>query len=398
MYRKHVQNLWLSITEVCFLLLPLAGIWWNPFADEACGQNGELWESWIAVLVFLNLAAWTVSYISAYRSRREVDASVRIRILLLIPVLEYASLLCVPSGLYWHNFSASSLTAIFIGLMLIVIGNLLPKIAQNSYIGIRTPWALKNRENWNRTARISGLLWVAGGLLCWLSVLLQVSFWFSFILILTVSLLPVLISWLIYRQQLKDGTWYEDSTEQISSSVTKKGNRLAVIITAAGIFLAIVLIAEGRNYSVRAQEQALEIHSTLAGSMSIPYESIESLVLKKAEDPGSKVLGYSAFGIDLGRYQNSLYGNYSRYTANSPEVIEIRQNGQIVVVSLADQPSTERLFQEIKQKLSQMNISVQTVWLCPYNIRKSLSDISAQQKKAEEIPSENFFRFRICRK
>lgn len=50
------------------------------------------------------------------------------------------------------------------GVGVLVIGNLLPKARQNYTIGIKTPWALANEENWNRTHRLAGWLWMAGGL------------------------------------------------------------------------------------------------------------------------------------------------------------------------------------------------------------------------------------------
>ena len=51
------------------------------------------------------------------------------------------------------------------GLLFVVIGNYLPKARRNYTIGIRLPWTLANEENWNRTHRIGGFLWVIGGIL-----------------------------------------------------------------------------------------------------------------------------------------------------------------------------------------------------------------------------------------
>jgi uncharacterized membrane protein len=53
---------------------------------------------------------------------------------------------------------------ILMGILFIVIGNYMPKTRQNYTIGIKVPWALDNEENWNRTHRLAGYLWVAGGI------------------------------------------------------------------------------------------------------------------------------------------------------------------------------------------------------------------------------------------
>ena len=54
---------------------------------------------------------------------------------------------------------------LFIGVLLVVIGNYAPKARQNYTIGIKLPWTLANEENWNRTHRFAGYLWVACGFL-----------------------------------------------------------------------------------------------------------------------------------------------------------------------------------------------------------------------------------------
>lgn len=50
-----------------------------------------------------------------------------------------------------------------VGLMLVFIGNYLPKCKQNSTMGIRIPWTLESEENWNKTHRLAGRLWIIGG-------------------------------------------------------------------------------------------------------------------------------------------------------------------------------------------------------------------------------------------
>jgi uncharacterized membrane protein len=50
-----------------------------------------------------------------------------------------------------------------IGILFAVIGNLMGKIAPNPFIGIRTPWTLKDRRVWDSTHRFTGRLMVLGG-------------------------------------------------------------------------------------------------------------------------------------------------------------------------------------------------------------------------------------------
>ncbi len=56
-----------------------------------------------------------------------------------------------------------------LGLLLIVYGNLSPRIKQNHFFGIKTPWTLESEKNWQKTQRLGGLLMIILGLLFILS-------------------------------------------------------------------------------------------------------------------------------------------------------------------------------------------------------------------------------------
>jgi uncharacterized membrane protein len=49
------------------------------------------------------------------------------------------------------------------GLLLIVIGNILPRARQNWFFGIRTPWTLSSERVWERTHRVGGYLMIVLG-------------------------------------------------------------------------------------------------------------------------------------------------------------------------------------------------------------------------------------------
>ncbi len=63
------------------------------------------------------------------------------------------------------KIDVSRLLLIFVSLVFIVIGNLMPKLKQSYTVGIKLPWTLNDPDNWNATHRFSGKVWVIGGLL-----------------------------------------------------------------------------------------------------------------------------------------------------------------------------------------------------------------------------------------
>jgi len=93
---------------------------------------------------------------------------------------------------------------VLVGLLLVFLGNLLPKVPRNFFIGIRTPWTLSNDEVWYQTHRIGGVFFVIGGLILALKGIILQSHQ-SFQLITTVAailavLYPAVHSFIIYKK------------------------------------------------------------------------------------------------------------------------------------------------------------------------------------------------------
>lgn len=51
------------------------------------------------------------------------------------------------------------------GVLMIAIGNMLPKSRPGFFVGIRTPWAILDEDNWVATHRLGAWTFIAGGLL-----------------------------------------------------------------------------------------------------------------------------------------------------------------------------------------------------------------------------------------
>ena len=88
-----------------------------------------------------------------------------------------------------------------IGVMFILIGNYMPKTKRSYTTGIKLPWTLNSDENWNRTHRMAGFLWVVCGAAFLLCTLLQLwNLWLFLLLIGAMVLLPMVYSYLLYRK------------------------------------------------------------------------------------------------------------------------------------------------------------------------------------------------------
>ncbi|MGB9857000.1 MAG: SdpI family protein [Dictyoglomaceae bacterium] len=89
-----------------------------------------------------------------------------------------------------------------LGILFIILGNYMPKIKYNWFIGIRTPWTLSNEEVWRKTHRFSGFAFVIAGIFLLISGFLPP--YLNFLLgiggILIAVILSILYSFLVYKK------------------------------------------------------------------------------------------------------------------------------------------------------------------------------------------------------
>lgn len=92
----------------------------------------------------------------------------------------------------------SLLTNLILGMIFVILGNYLPKSKQNYSIGIKTPWTLHSEENWNRTHRLGGWVFVISGLFFFLNAFLK-SQYLLFVILFT-GVIPSLYSFILYKK------------------------------------------------------------------------------------------------------------------------------------------------------------------------------------------------------
>jgi uncharacterized membrane protein len=90
-----------------------------------------------------------------------------------------------------------------LGLLFAGLGNYLPRLRSNWWMGIRTPWTLESEEVWRRTHRLGGRTFVVGGLLCMIAAMLpwRVAPWVAMAGLVLAGLVPVIYSYVIWRQE-----------------------------------------------------------------------------------------------------------------------------------------------------------------------------------------------------
>jgi immunity protein, SdpI family len=88
------------------------------------------------------------------------------------------------------------------GIALILIGNYLPKIKSNWFVGVRTPWTLSSEVSWHLTHRLAGRLFVIAGALDIVIALVQpaIASRVMFATLITAAVISIVYSYVVWRR------------------------------------------------------------------------------------------------------------------------------------------------------------------------------------------------------
>ena len=92
----------------------------------------------------------------------EVLSTMNLLSCVLLSAVHGFILYCMVSGRGDFSRRENILLA-FLGLLLVVVGNLLPKLRPNKYVGIRLPWIMHDEARWAKTHRFGGFAMVLCG-------------------------------------------------------------------------------------------------------------------------------------------------------------------------------------------------------------------------------------------
>lgn len=208
MIRKNIKVL--IITSVITLLPILAGlILWNQLPDrmpthwnaagEIDGWSSKPFAVFVLPLILLGAQWLCVIATSADPKKAAHPEKVLHMIFWFIPVLSVVMHSLTYAAALGKEVKMEAVLPVILGLLFTIIGNYLPKCKQNYTIGIKIPWTLNSEENWNKTHRLAGKLWVVCGLIILLSGFFNIS-WFLLPVALFMVFVPFIYSYMLYRK------------------------------------------------------------------------------------------------------------------------------------------------------------------------------------------------------
>lgn len=159
----------------------------------------------IGIMVFVYLITALVPFIDPKKENyKNFSNGLGIINFSILMVFFTVNVLMILSGL-GSDIDTGMVIRIVIGAVFIVIGNYMPQIKPNYFMGIKTPWALNDDANWKKTHRFGGKAFIIGGVIFMISTLLPDGLTEKIVMpaILIVILSPMAYSYWIFRKQAK---------------------------------------------------------------------------------------------------------------------------------------------------------------------------------------------------
>ncbi|MEG0527958.1 MAG: SdpI family protein [Longicatena sp.] len=193
----------LVITGIAFFLLPDK----IPMHFNASGEidrYGSSFEIFLFPILALLITASSILFKKIDPKRTNYDRFIKTfwMILFIINMIMFIILITVISeALSPGTLNINMIMITMMGIVFIVLGNAMPKIKANYFIGIRTPWTIANEDVWYKTHRFAGKIWVVGGFLTFLGLLVSDEAMIFFIvgIALIQALIPTIYSYVCFK-------------------------------------------------------------------------------------------------------------------------------------------------------------------------------------------------------
>lgn len=131
--------------------------------------------------------------------KKNVSGKITGLVLWVSPILAMATCGSTYAIALGKNVDIGMVCMLLIGVVFIVMGNYLPKCRQNFTVGIKIPWTLNSTENWNRTHRMAGILWMLSGVILVVNAFIGFS-WLIPTVLVVAGIAPMVYSFLLYKK------------------------------------------------------------------------------------------------------------------------------------------------------------------------------------------------------
>lgn len=102
------------------------------------------------------------------------------------------------------SLSVPMVVQLAVGLLLLFMGNIMPKIKSNFYMGIKTPWTISSEQVWYKTHRLGGRCFFIAGLIMIAAAFLPQTEYAAVVILICVlasAVIPTVMSYVWWRKE-----------------------------------------------------------------------------------------------------------------------------------------------------------------------------------------------------
>ena len=216
MLKKYLKTL---IITSLIMLLPMAfgHLLWDELPERIAihwGINNQPdgWAGKAVVVygfpIFMIVMQWLLPLLTELDLKKKNHSEKLMALVLwIIPLMSLLLFIITYSNALGIEVNVGFWVLFTLGIIFMFTGNYLPKCRQNWTMGIRTRWTLTDTENWNRTHRLAGPVWMIGGLLMTICSFFsgqKVVVYGLVVIILAMCLIPTVYSYMYYKKHNVD--------------------------------------------------------------------------------------------------------------------------------------------------------------------------------------------------
>lgn len=181
---------------------------WNRLPEKIAthfsGGVADGWSTKLSAVVFLPVVLLVIHLFCLGVTlndpkKRNIGNMMMSVIFWIVPVLSLVSNLSIYGYALGMDLNIDMIVGILVGALFLLLGNYMSKSHQNYTVGIKLPWTLNSEENWNRTHRLAGKLWILAGILFIGNIFFQ-NWQIPFVVTIAVVVIPMIYSFLLYKK------------------------------------------------------------------------------------------------------------------------------------------------------------------------------------------------------
>ena len=354
------KKYWLITSAITLVPIALGLILWNKLPDQlpthfgvdgaADGWSGKGFAVFGIPLMMLGFHIVIFFATRLDKQNRGHNEKVMNLVGLIFPVMSIVNSVIIYTHAMELELNLSMVLFPMLGLLFIVIGNWLPKIKQNSTLGIKIKWTLYNEENWNRTHRVAGFVWVIGGVIfCLMGFVPEKTLLFLLPLqIILLACVPMVYSWQLAKKQQREGTYTE-------SEVNKKLKQHPVLMAVTTVLVTAILLGVGCimftgdiEYTVTGEK--LTIDADFHSDLTVSLETIDSMELCQGHPDGTRTWGFASARLLMGWFESDELGDYTRYTYTGCDSYILLTSGEdILILNAKTEADTQALYEQLRE-------------------------------------------------